>query len=148
MVNWKQDVVLSLVLLILSGIFYYAALGYPEDVALFPSYLSPLLAFLSFLLLFSALRRRHADQGQAFFWQKYKKIALVTVCIFVYALAIVYVGYISASIVLVGLFFLCMHYAHRTLALIIAVSAAVLAYTLFAVVLEVPLPTGLLFSAE
>ncbi len=148
MIDWKQDALLAIALLALSAIFYFTALSYPEDVSLFPSYLAPLLAALSGLLLISAFRRRHASTGQSFQWQRYGKVAFITLLILGYAFALMYVGYIFASILLVGIFFLCMHYTNRWVALAIAVGAALLTYLLFAVVLEVPLPTGLFFGSE
>ncbi len=148
MIPWKQDALLALALLILSGIFYFTALSYPEDVALFPTHLAPLLAALSGLLLISALRRRREATGQSFMWQRYSKIAFISLLMLGYAFALVYVGYIFASIILVGIFFLSMRYTNRWIALVIALGAALLAYILFAVVLEVPLPTGILFGSE
>ncbi len=148
MINWKQDVLLALALLFLSGIFYFTAITYPEDVALFPSHLAPLLAALSALLLFSALRRRQVASGEPFQWQRYSKIAFISLLILAYAFALSFVGYAFASTLLVGIFFLAMRYSNRWAGIAIAIGASVLAYVLFAIVLEVPLPTGLLFGNE
>lgn len=146
MISWKQDALLATVLLVLSGLFYFTSLGYPEDVALFPSHLAPLLAFLSAWLLVSALRRR-AEEAPAFDLGRFKNVALLVVLMLAYTQAMPYIGFIAASILLVGVFFLTMNYPNRLVGLAVAVGSALLVYVLFCVILEVPLPAGSLFES-
>ena len=146
MISWKQDALLALVLLALSGLFYFTSLGYPEDVALFPSHLAPLLAFLSAWLLVSALRRK-SQETPAFDFSRFKGVVILVALMLGYTLIMPYVGFIVASILLVGVFFMTMNYANRTVGLAVAVGSAVLVYVLFCIVLEVPLPVGSLFES-
>lgn len=146
MISWKQDALLATVLLVLSGLFYFTSLGYPEDVALFPSHLAPLLAFLSAWLLISALRRR-SEEAPALDLGRFKNVALLVVLMLAYTQVMPYIGFVAASILLVGLFFLTMNYANRVVGLAVAVGSALLVYVLFCVILEVPLPVGSLFES-
>lgn len=146
MISWKQDVILAVVLLVLSAMFYFTSLGYPEDVALFPSHLAPLLGGLSLWLLISALRRRTPGVAP-FAFARYKSVVMLVVLMFAYTFAMPYIGFVAASILLVGVFFLSMNYSSRPIGFAVAVGAALLVYVLFCIVLDVPLPIGSLFEA-
>lgn len=147
MVNWKQDMVLAVVLLGLSLGFYSAGRGYPEGVAVFPSYLSRLLMILSACLLYSSIRRREPGQ-KLVNWQFARGPILVVLLTAGFILLLPYIGFIPASFFLASAIFLSLGYPNKVVALVTAFTAAVIIYLIFHTALDVPLPLGSLWTSE
>ena len=145
MSNWKQDMILAVVLAVIALLFYTVGQNYPPNAALFPTHLAPVLFVLALWLGVSAFRKRGPQEG-SFSFAKYKSVVFVAIIMVAYAMVLPFMGYIAASIVLIALFLLGLGYARRKTALCVAVGSALVIYTLFGVLLEVPLPAPMFLA--
>lgn len=147
MVNWKQDMVLAVILLGLSIGFYASGLTYNDSSTLFPSYLSRLLMLLGACLLFSAYRRREPAQ-KLVSWQFARGPILVVLLTAGFILILPYIGFIPSSFLLASAIFLSLGYPNKVVAVGVALAASVLIYLIFHTALEVPLPMGSLWGLD
>lgn len=145
MVNWKQDLVLSIVLLFVAMAFYLPGRDYPGTVAHFSSYLSEILGILAVCLAISACRRRspgayiinhQASRGPVL-------ITLLTIA-FIYLLPVL--GFIPSCFLLAASIYLSLGYPQKITAILVALAASVIIYLVFHTALEVPLPLGSLWT--
>lgn len=147
MVNWKQDMVLGVILLGLAIAFYSSGLAYPNGSAVFPSYLSRLLGILALCQLYSSCRRKEAGQ-QLVYWQTARGPILVVLLTACFILILPYIGFIPACFLLASSIFISLGYPNKIVALMVGLAAAVVIYLIFHTALDVPLPLGTLWIGE
>lgn len=147
MVNWKQDMVLAVVLFGLSAAFYFFGKDYPGSTFLFPSYLVPILGFLSICLFFSALKR--LEPGQSLVNLKSARGPFLLVLLTAgFILVLPHIGFISACFLLSSSIFISLGYPNKRTALVVALIASVAIYLIFHTALGVSLPAGSLWTGE
>jgi hypothetical protein len=147
MVNWKQDMVLAVILVGWSMGFYAAGLTYNDSSSVFPSYLSRMLMVLGACLAVSAYRRREPAQSLVS-WQFARGPILVVLLTAGFILILPYIGFIPSSFLLASAIFLSLGYPNKVVALAVALIAAVAIYLIFHTALDVPLPMGTLWTGE
>lgn len=147
MVNWKQDLALSVVLLSLAAGFYSAGMAYPDTTFLFPSYLAPLLGILSLLLGFGALRRREPGQ-KLINWSSSRGPILLVLLTGAFILILPYLGFMPSCFLLSSSIFIALGYPDKKVALVVAVAASVGIYLIFHTALDVSLPVGSLWESD
>jgi putative tricarboxylic transport membrane protein len=109
----------------------------------FPLVLSVLLALTSLLGFIGALRGSEASliEERSLIW---KKILLTLGALVVFALAFERVGYLVATFLFIIFLLRLVERKSWGLALAVSVSAAVISYVIFGLLLGTPLPSGLL----
>ncbi|CAK7028437.1 MAG: hypothetical protein DELT_02676 [Desulfovibrio sp.] len=147
MVNWKQDMVLGVVLLVLAKAFYFTGTGYPDGTFLFPSHLAPILGILACLLIISALRRREPGQN-LIYWKSARGPVLLVLLTAAFILILPYLGFIPSCFLLSSSIFFTLGYPNKKVALLVALVASVAIYLVFHTALDVSLPMGSLLFDE
>lgn len=147
MVNWKQDIAISIVLLCLSAAFFFTSLGYPETNGHFPAYLACILAALSLFLCISSMLRRNGSQP-FINWNALRGPALVVFLTAGFIVVLPYIGFIPSCVLLASAIFLSLGYPDKRAALMVAVCATVGIYVVFHIALGVSLPTGTLWGSD
>jgi putative tricarboxylic transport membrane protein len=151
----KRDILSSLVWLGLGLLFMIASLreglfrkGIPGPGFL-PFITALALIALSLMVFLPAVNRKKEERDEKvekFFPEKdsFKKIALGLMALFLYGMALEYIGYIVTTILFMVFTFRLMEREKWKGPLLFAVSTAVISYLLFVVLLEVQLPGGFL----
>lgn len=147
MVNWKQDMVLGVILLGLATAFYSSGLTYQDDSAVFPSYLSRMLGILALCQIYSAYHRKEPGQHLVC-WQTARGPLLVVLLTACFIVILPYIGFIPASFLLASSIFISLGYPNKIKAVVVALAAAVSIYLIFHTALSVPLPAGTLWITE
>jgi len=147
MVNWKQDMVLGIVLLGLSVAFYSSGIGYPDSTFLFPSHLAPILGILSLCLIVSSCRRREPGQ-ELVYWQSARGPVLLVLLTAAFILILPYIGFIPACFLLSSSIFISLGYPDKRVALAVGLFASIAIYLIFHTALDVSLPMGSLWTGE
>lgn len=147
MVNWKQDMVLGVILLGLATAFYSSGLTYQDNSAVFPSYLSRMLGVLALCQIYSSFRRKEPGQHLVC-WRTARGPVLVILLTACFIVILPYIGFIPASFLLASSIFISLGYPHKITALAVALATAVAIYLIFHTALSVPLPLGTLWVTE
>lgn len=147
MVNWKQDMVLGIVLLGLSVAFYSSGIGYPDSTFLFPSYLAPILGILAICLIVSSCRRHEPGQ-ELVDWKSARGPVLLVLLTAAFILILPYIGFIPACFLLSSSIFISLGYPDKRVAVAVGLFAAIAIYLIFHTALGVSLPMGSLWTGE
>ena len=147
----NRDLVSSIIWMAFGGIFVVGALqhGLTRKGAPGPGFLPFLtglaLIFVSLFVLIPALSQREKAESTFFpEHNSFRRLLFVLVILFSFGIAMKYLGYLLTAFLFMFFVALVMKpKGWRTTALL-ALIAAVVSYTLFAVLLEVNLPKGLL----
>lgn len=146
-VNWKQDLALSIVLLGLAIAFYVTGLDYPDTTAMFPSKLAPILGVLAILQGISALRHQVPGK-QLVNWAASRGPILVVLLMSGFILILPQLGYLVSCALFALSVFVSLGYPNKKKAVLVAVAASVIIYLIFHTALGVSLPVGELWSGE
>ena len=151
----NRDILSSLVWLGLGLLFMIASLreglfrkGIPGPGFL-PSITALALIVLPLMVFLPAVNRKKEERGKKIeniFPEKdsFKKVSLGLMALFLYGIALEYIGYIITTILFMVFTFRLMEREKWKGPLLFAISTAVISYLLFVVLLEVQLPGGFL----
>jgi putative tricarboxylic transport membrane protein len=151
----NRDILSSLVWLGLGILFMIASLreglfrkGIPGPGFL-PFITALALIVLSLMVFLPAVNRKKEERGKKIeniFPEKdsFKKVSLGLMALFLYGIALEYIGYIITTILFMVFTFRLMEREKWKGPLLFAISTAVISYLLFVVLLEVQLPGGFL----
>lgn len=151
----SRDIVSSLVWLGVGIVFLIGGLhaglfrrGIPGS-GLLPFVVALSLMALSLIVFFSALTRKKGGArrgGEKFFPERdsFKKISFGLIALFLYGVALEFIGYLATTFIFLLFTFRLMERAKWQTPLVLAVSAAILSYLLFVILLEVQLPRGII----
>ncbi|WP_408011268.1 tripartite tricarboxylate transporter TctB family protein [Pseudalkalibacillus sp. A8] len=144
MVTWKNDLILSVFLLILSVFVYAKSLKMPTNAGEFPILLSIVLGILSILLLFSSFKKKKQDAGSI----KYTNIQYIflgIIAMLIYSVILSYLGYLLSTLFLFLSILFLIGYRKKTFGVLIGVIIVVAIFAIFKIALNVPLPEGLFY---
>lgn len=139
----RLDLILSLVLLAVVGVFYYLTFQLQHNAMIYPLFVITLLFILTLIQLFTAYFRKTDEESKAFKDIKWKQLGFVLITSGIYVVLINILGYISSTfiyvlVVLIGL------KTSRKLSVLVSIGFVVVMYFLFKEALNVPLPKGFL----
>ncbi len=140
-----DDVLLSLVLMLLGVFAFFESGSFPSIAAHFPRRMAALLMLLSCALFLVGLHTRKknpkAETGTA---SSYRNVFLLTGIIAVYILVLDRIGYVISTIGLVLAVIYALGYGNRNRnrAILAALCSVLLAFAVFRFLLGVPLPLG------
>ena len=143
MSNWKQNLVIAGILLVLDAFFLTNSLRYPSDSNTFPLLLSCLLGIFSLALAGQALWSARTEGAVTFVeLRHYHKVAGQIVLIAIFATIAPYIGYLLAG------FLLCFAtacnggYPDKKISAVFSAGVSVFVFVVFKLILYVPLPLG------
>ena len=138
-----DDIILSLVLMLLGAFAFFESAGFPNIAAHFPRRISLLLILLSCALflvgLYTRKKNPKSETGTA---PSYRNVILLTGIIAVYILVLDRIGYVVSTIGLVLAIIYALGYRNRNRAILAALCSVLLAFAVFRFLLGVPLPLG------
>ena len=149
MTNWKQDLVIACVLLVLAGTFGFLARDYPQAGNAFPKILCLLSGILALCLAGKSLWRMHLARHTSvrfIEWRYYRGVIMQAAIIAVFALIIPIVSYPVAGFLLCLATTLSGGYLNKRIALAFAAGVSFFVFVVFEIVLQVPLPAGIFFE--
>jgi len=138
MVNWKNDLRLSICLLLFSGFVFVKAFDFPDEAAYFPKLFSVVLGILAILLLISALYRKNSES--AITRVNYANTIYIVLGLIAYALVLKVLGYIISTGLLVLYVIYVLGYRKIKYMILVSVIGVLFAYVVFGIFLNVPLP--------
>jgi|SRR5699024_1001970 len=135
----QLDIFLSIVLILLSVLIFFTSQGMPPDAGGFPKFLSLFLGVCALILLITSLKKNKiikikADKKAIFVF------LLITITLIIYYIALIYLGFIISSIILVFSILYIFEAANVIKNLIISVLIVMVIYYIFHKLLNVPLP--------
>jgi len=139
----RLDLILSLVLLGVVGVFYFLTFQLPENAMIYPLFVISLLLILTLIQLFGAYFRKTDEEANMFKNIKWKQFFFVLVTCGIYVVLINILGYITSTFIYV----LATLYGLKTgkkLSILVSVGFVIIMYFLFNEALNVPLPKGFL----
>jgi|SRR5665647_438423 putative tricarboxylic transport membrane protein len=113
---------------------------------MFPFLAGAILAMLASILLFQSLRSKEAPaQGDAFFIGAggTKKAGLILLALFAYSLSMEYLGFILGTALFLAFLLAVVEPQRWYIVVFGSIAASLLAYTIFKVAFDTPLPVGL-----
>lgn len=140
----KLDLLLGLILVLVSGIFYYMTSRLPANSRVYPYFVITLLLGLTLIHLLTTLRKKE-DPGEKSGFEEFKPKQFFTVLGLsgLYVAAINIVGYISSTIIYIISTLLVLK-TDKRLSFAIGIGVSAVIYVLFKILLRVPLPRGFL----
>ncbi len=137
----KINLILSIIMLIVSGVFYIMIAQLPKEASLYPILVTTILLVLSLILLIKSYFQKEDEELTAFKNIKIKQLLFVLVVNGVYVFLINLIGYVvsTALYILVALIGL---KVDRKKSFLISSGVCLFVYVLFKVLLKVPLPKG------
>lgn len=139
----RLDLILSVVLLGVVGLFYYLTFQLPQNAMIYPIFVISLLLFLTLIQLFTAYFRKTDEESSAFKNIKWKQLFFVLVTSAVYVVLINLLGYLTSTFLYVLVTLLGLKTGKKT-SLIVSIGFILVMFFLFSEALNVPLPKGLL----
>lgn len=161
MIKIKSDInfFVGTIILIISIIIIISALNLKGESAYFPFGLSVLLGFLSIILMVSSLKIKRkkekldfnedsnvTKEDNPFSGKPFKKAIIAGTMSTIYVILIYYIGLIVSTILFIPSFLLFMQIKGYLKYIIITLSFVFFIYLVFTVILNVFLPTGVLFD--
>ena len=148
----KADLIFAAVIFALCVYVGYVALGYPSDVAgngygagVYPLILVGLIILSCLaLILTTVFSKINADQHVDFSWESIRRPFLMTAFILIFALSLRTLGFLPSAMLLVFAASRIMKSSWKT-TVVTSVAASVIVYYLFAGLLRMPLPSGMLW---
>lgn len=148
----KANIIVSGILLVFAGFYVYLITNLPSrdlpntlGAAFMPSVLAGLLACLCLILLISSYLRRNDSQIVSLPYKELRGIAGLIVLITVYIKAMVYLGFILASIIFLGILTWMAGSRKPVEILIASVGVTIAVYLLFYKFFNVQLPAGIFY---
>lgn len=138
----KLDLILGVILLAISGIFYSMTSVIKPEGRMYPIFVIGLLAFLTVIHLIITLRSEK-DEKNILDGIEMKQLLFVLIFSGIYVFLIDKVGYVISTFLYV-LISLIKLKIEKVNSLLISIGFTVVIYILFKIVLKVPLPTGIL----
>ncbi|EGQ26565.1 YjbE family integral membrane protein [Sporosarcina newyorkensis 2681] len=148
----RFDVAIGFVLLILSIIVLSIASQFPEgqgtDVGakFFPSVYAYILTGLSVLLIISPVLKRKRDEEDVETSLGMKKAIIGMVGTFIYYWLIQFFGFFISTVIFLGIMMWIFNYRKPVLIIVFSILISAVMYVGFAMLLNVPLPSGNLFE--
>lgn len=148
----KANIIVSGILLVFAGFYVYLITNLPSrdlpntlGAAFMPSVLAGLLVCLCLILLISSYLRRNDSQIVSLPYKELRGIAGLIVLITVYIKAMVYLGFILASIIFLGILTWMAGSRKPVEILIASVGVTIAVYLLFYKFFNVQLPAGIFY---
>ncbi len=139
--NWKQDLLLALILLGITAAFSLGLRELPSDAVLFPEILVILLGLLGAYMAVTAYLRR--EPGAVLVdWPPYRKVVAQVAAIALFALILRPVSYVLAGFILCTITAFNGGYPRKGVALVFSALTALAVFAIFQLILKVPLPMG------
>jgi predicted membrane protein len=142
-----DDIILSLVLMLLGAFAFFESAGFPNIAAHFPRRIALLLILLSCALFLVGLHTRKknpkaAETDERGTAPSYRNVLLLAGIIAVYILVLDKIGYLVSTIGLALAAIYALGYRNRSKAILAAFCSALVAFVVFRFLLGVPLPLG------
>lgn len=137
----RLNIILSIVLLLISGSFYFMIFQLPNEANLYPIFVVTVLLILSLILFFKTYFNKEDEESSAFKNIELKQIIFVLITSGLYIAFINLIGYVVSTVlyVLVALIGL---KVDKKNSIFISLGFCLFVYVLFKVLLKVPLPKG------
>ena len=143
MKNGTDDVLLSLVLMLLGAFAFFESASFPSIAAHFPRRISLLLILLSCALLFVGLyTMKKTPKAETRTAPSYRNVILLAGIIAAYILILDRIGYVASTIGLTLAVMYALGYRNRKKAILAALCSVLIAFVVFRFLLGVPLPLG------
>lgn len=137
----KINLILSIVMLIVSGFFYIMITQLPSEASLYPIFVTTILLVLSLILLIKTYYQKEDEETTTFKNIKVKQLLFILIINGIYIFLINVIGYVISTVLyvlaaLIGL------KVDRKKSVLISCGVCLFVYVLFKVLLKVPLPEG------
>lgn len=139
----KLNLILSIVLIAISGLVYLMISQLPREASLYPIFVTTLFLLLSIILLFKTYFKKEDEETTVFKSIELKQIVFVLIASGLYIALINIIGYVVSTAlyvlsILIGL------KLDKKKSIFISFGFCIFVYVLFKVLLKVPLPRGII----
>lgn len=147
----RIDISISLALIVIAGIMIHTSRSFPgaqgADVgaSFFPVILSSLLIFLSLLLILTSIKNK-AVETRTTGKSDWKKVVFGMGFTFIYFILLIYLGYVVATPIFLAAMMWMFNYRRIIQVVFWSLLITGIIYVCFAMLLQVPLPSGVFFS--
>jgi putative tricarboxylic transport membrane protein len=147
----RIDISISLALIVIAGIMIHTSRSFPgaqgADVgaSFFPVILSSLLIFLSLLLILTSIKNKAVETRTAG-KSEWKKVVFGMGFTFIYFVLLIYLGYVVATPIFLAAMMWMFNYRRIIQVVFWSLLITGVIYVCFAMLLQVPLPSGVFFS--
>jgi putative tricarboxylic transport membrane protein len=147
----RIDISISLALIVIAGIMIHTSRSFPgaqgADVgaSFFPVILSSVLILLSVLLMVTSMKKKTVE-SRSEEKSEWKKVLLGMTCTFFYFVLLIYLGYVIATPIFLAAMMWMFNYRRLIHVVFWSLLITGLIYVCFALLLQVPLPDGVLGS--
>lgn len=140
----KLDLILSAILIAFSGIVYLMISQLPKEASLYPIFVTTLLLVLSVIQLFKTYRNKEEENEKSpFDGIEKKQMLFVLIASGIYVALINILGYIGSTALYVAAILIGLK-TEKKKSVIISIGFCIFIYVLFKILLQVPLPKGLI----
>ncbi|HEY4543412.1 MAG TPA: tripartite tricarboxylate transporter TctB family protein [Tissierellaceae bacterium] len=140
----KLDLILSAILIAFSGIVYLMISQLPKEASLYPIFVTTLLLVLSVIQLFKTYRNKEEENEKSpFDGIEKKQMLFVLIASGIYVALINILGYIGSTALYVAAILIGLK-TDKKKSVIISIGFCIFIYVLFKILLQVPLPKGLI----
>ncbi len=140
----KLDLILSAILIAFSGIVYLMISQLPKEASLYPIFVTTLLLVLSVIQLFKTYRNKEEENEKSpFDGIEKKQMLFVLIASGIYVALINVLGYIGSTALYVAAILIGLK-TEKKKSVIISIGFCIFIYVLFKILLQVPLPKGLI----
>ncbi len=140
----KLDLILSAILIAFSGIVYLMISQLPKEASLYPIFVTTLLLVLSVIQLFKTYRNKEEENEKSpFDGIEKKQMLFVLIASGIYVALISVLGYIGSTALYVAAILIGLK-TEKKKSVIISIGFCIFIYVLFKILLQVPLPKGLI----
>lgn len=140
----KLDLILSIVLISISGLVYLMISQLPKEASLYPIFVTTIFLILSIVLLFKTYFTNQEDEESSNFANmEIKQLLFVLVVSGIYIALINIIGYVISTVLYVFTILLGLKTSRKKSAFI-SLGFCLFVYALFKVLLKVPLPKGII----
>lgn len=137
----KMDLILGVIMIAISGTFYFMISKLPKNATLYPIFVTTLLLFLTLIHLFLTYRKKDDNESNVFKDLELKQLLFVLGTSGLYVFMINIAGYITSTFIYVlGVLFGLK--VNKKVSLLVSIGFSAFIYILFKILLRVPLPRG------
>ncbi|NMB27477.1 MAG: tripartite tricarboxylate transporter TctB family protein [Tissierellia bacterium] len=139
----KTNLILSVILIAVCGLFYLMISQLPSEASLYPLFVTTLFLILSLILLFKTYFNKEDGEETTFKGIELKQLLFVIVTCGLYVILINITGYVLATILYVLITLIGLRVDKRN-SIFISIGFCLFVYVVFKVLLNVPLPKGII----
>lgn len=139
----KTDITLGSILIGICLFLFFMIFNLPDKARIYPMFVTSLLLFLTIIHMIITIKKEKDEERSPFNGIQKRQLLFVVITSGAYVAFISILGYVTSTIlyvltVLIGL------NISKKMSIVVTIGFAAFIYTLFKIILKVPLPTGFL----